>query len=50
MNTPSTTSVDTDLTVDTVAVCECWTLKGIKVDDSSRRSLRTFLRLVSRHA
>jgi hypothetical protein len=32
MNTPSTT-VDADLTVDTVAVCECCTLKGIKVDD-----------------
>lgn len=33
MNTPSTTSGDADMTIDTFAVCECCTLNAIKVDD-----------------
>lgn len=33
MNIPTTTTADLDFTIDTVAVCECCTLTGIKVDD-----------------
>ena len=33
MNIPTTTSADADLTIDTVAVCECCTVTGMKVDD-----------------